>query len=110
MPAFTGADGTAYAPGTLAGEGKTVNVDGYARVTFVRKNNIPVVFNGVRLTDLVFNGTRVMSLIFNGARVFMERLKRRMERSGNASLPRPLFGRFAMRDDGAVEAEVGGVG
>ena len=96
MPAFTGADGTAYAPGTLAGEGKTVNVDGYARVTFVRKNNIPVVFNGVRLTDLVFNGTRVMSLIFNGARVFMERLKRRMERSGNASLPDRRLGRFAM--------------
>ena len=31
------------------------------------------------------------------------RLKRRLERSGDALLPRPLFGRFAMGNDGRLK-------
>ena len=78
LPGFSSADGTWYAPETQVGGGSANTTDGRARITFVRLNQIPVVFNGTCLTALYVNGVKVTSLIYGGVKLFMRRIKRRM--------------------------------
>lgn len=67
--------GETYAPTTAAGGGSAQNTDGSARVTFVTRTTIPVVFNGTLLTRLIFNGTEAAGLIYDGVRLFARRLR-----------------------------------
>ena len=46
--------------------------DGCAQITFVKKGELPVRFDGVMLRRIVMNGTEVKGMIFNGVRVFMD--------------------------------------
>lgn len=74
LPAFTAADGTYYAPSTTQGAGSGPNTAGMARITYVKPDTLPVIYNGTRLTKLVFNGTAVKSLVYNGTRLFFRSL------------------------------------
>ena len=47
-------------------------------ITFVKKGELPVVFNGTTLQKIIFNGVEIESLIVNGAKLFCERMKRRV--------------------------------
>lgn len=50
---------------------------GYAVITFVKKGELPVIFNGTTLQKIIFNGTEITSLIYNGTKLFFERMKAR---------------------------------
>ena len=76
MPAFT-YGGVTYAPSWMTDD-QSASGDGFARITFVKKGELPISFNGTMLQKLIFNGTEVTGLIVNGTRLFFERLKRRM--------------------------------
>lgn len=67
--------GTTYAHGMANGQRSG---SGYAVITFVKKGELPVVFNGVALQKLLFGGVEVGSLVVNGTKVFMRRWKRRL--------------------------------
>ena len=70
LPAFTAPDGTTYTPSTTAGAGSAANTGGMARITYVKPDTLPVVFNGTRLTRLIFNGVTVKNLIYNGRKLY----------------------------------------
>lgn len=74
LPAFTAPDGTYYAPSTTQGAGSGPNTHGMARITYVKPDTLPVIYNGTRLARLVFNGTTVKSLVYNGTRLFFRSL------------------------------------
>lgn len=74
LPAFTAPDGTYYAPSTTQGAGSGPNTAGMARITYVKPDTLPVIYNGTRLAKLVFNGTAVKSLVYNGTRLFFRSL------------------------------------
>ena len=76
VPAFT-YGGVTYAPSWMTDD-QSASGDGFARITFVKKGELPISFNGTMLQKLIFNGTEVTGLIVNGTRLFFERLKRRM--------------------------------
>ena len=67
--------GTTYGSGTSNGKRSG---GGYAVITFVKKGELPVTFNGTTLQRIIFNGVEVGSLIYNGTKLFMERMKRRV--------------------------------
>ena len=73
-----GAGGTVYSPSTTAGGGNAVNADGSARVTFLRKNDVPVIFNGEQVEDVVLNGVKLTGMMVDGIRLYMK--KRREKR------------------------------
>ena len=66
--------GATYGSGTSNGQRSG---SGYAVITFVKKGELPIVFNGTKLQKLIFNGAEVTSLIFNGTKLFFERMKER---------------------------------
>lgn len=68
--------GTNYAPSTTLGGGKAGGVSGEARITFIKADVLPVVFNGTVLQRIVHNGTEVMRLIYDGLTLFMRKVKR----------------------------------
>ena len=70
--------GTVYSPSTTAGGGNAVNADGSARVTFMRKNDVPVIFNGEQVEDVVLNGVKLTGMMVDGIRLYMK--KRREKR------------------------------
>lgn len=78
LPGFTSAGGTVYSPSTTAGGGSAVNADGSARVTFLRKNDVPVIFNGEQVEDVVLNGVKLTGMVVDGIRLYMK--KRREKR------------------------------
>ena len=78
LPSFTSAGGTVYSPSTTAGGGNAVNADGSARVTFLRKNDVPVIFNGEQVEDVVLNGVKLTGMMVDGIRLYMK--KRREKR------------------------------
>ena len=78
LPGFTSAGGTVYSPSTTAGGGNAVNTDGSARVTFLRKNDVPVIFNGEQVEDVVLNGVKLTGMMVDGIRLYMK--KRREKR------------------------------
>lgn len=78
LPSFTSAGGTVYSPSTTAGGGNAVNADGSARVTFLRKNEVPVIFNGEQVEDVVLNGVKLTGMMVDGIRLYMK--KRREKR------------------------------
>mgnify|MGYP002167820714 CR=1 FL=1 len=55
-----------------------VNTDGSARVTFLRKNDVPVIFNGEQVEDVVLNGVKLTGMMVDGIRLYMK--KRREKR------------------------------
>lgn len=67
--------GATYANGMLSGQRSG---SGYAVITFVKKGELPVVFNGTTLQKIIFNGVEIESLIVNGVKLFCERMKRRV--------------------------------
>ena len=73
VPAFT-YSGTSYGNGMANGQRSG---SGYAVITFVKKGELPVIFNGTKLQKIIFNGTEITSLIYNGTKIFFERIKTR---------------------------------
>ena len=73
VPAFT-YSGTSYGNGMANGQRSG---SGYAVITFVKKGELPVIFNGTKLQKIIFNGTEITSLIYNGTKLFFERIKTR---------------------------------
>ena len=67
--------GTTYAHGMLSGQRSG---SGYAVITFVKKGELPVVFDGAVLQKILFGGAEVGSLVVNGTKVFMRKLQRRL--------------------------------
>ena len=67
--------GTTYAHGMLSGQRSG---SGYAVITFVKKGELPVVFDGAALQKILFGGAEVGSLVVNGTKVFMRKLQRRL--------------------------------
>lgn len=86
LPAFTAPDGTYYAPSTTQGAGSGPNTHGMARITYVKPDTLPVIYNGTRLTKLVFNGTTVKSLVYNGTRLFCRSLFARRRGESSCSM------------------------
>ena len=80
IPAFTSKDGTTYSPVTTTGAGSATNKNGAARVTFVRRDEIPVKFDGKQVKSLIFNGTKITSLIYNGTTIFCRWAKEQIHR------------------------------
>ena len=76
VPSFT-YNGHTYAPGWSSGVAVDAETDGHAKITYIVKGELPIVFNGTKLQKLIFNGTEVTSLIFNGTKLFFERMKER---------------------------------
>ncbi len=66
-------DGTAYANTTAQGGGAGANQKGSVQVTCLAAGELPVVFNGTRLSALIYNGVRVGSLIYNGTKLYCRR-------------------------------------
>ena len=64
--------------GVGGGGGNAVNADGSARVTFLRKNDVPVIFNGEQVEDVVLNGVKLTGMMVDGIRLYMK--KRREKR------------------------------
>lgn len=64
--------GTYYRNGMSSGQSDGA---GMAKITLVKKGELPVVFNGTALQRILFNGVEVGSLIYNGTRLFMERIR-----------------------------------
>ena len=64
--------------GVGGGGGNAVNTDGSARVTFLRKNDVPVIFNGEQVEDVVLNGVKLTGMMVDGIRLYMK--KRREKR------------------------------
>ena len=73
MPAFTSKDGTTYSPVTTTGAGSATNKNGAARVTFVRRNQLPVFLNGVQTDGVVLNGVTLTGLVVDGIRLFLRK-------------------------------------
>lgn len=71
-----------YAPSTTTGGGAAAGANGSARITAVKRMELPVIFNGTAIERLFFNGTEVMSLVFNGTKLFMRKLFLRVHRGG----------------------------
>ena len=67
--------GSTYANGMQSGQRSG---NGYAVITFVKKGELPVIFNGTTLQKIIFNGVEIESLIVNGVKLFCERMKRRV--------------------------------
>ena len=67
--------GATYANGMQSGQRSG---SGYAVITFVKKGELPVIFNGTTLQKIIFNGVEIESLIVNGVKLFCERMKRRV--------------------------------
>ena len=78
LPSFTSAGGTVYSPSTTMGAGNAANTNGAARVTFMRRNDVPVIFNGAQVEDIVLNGVKLTGLVVDGIRLYMR--KRREKR------------------------------
>ena len=66
--------GATYASGMSNGQRSG---SGYAVITFVKKGELPIIFNGTTLQKIIFNGKEITSLIFNGTKLFFERMKAR---------------------------------
>lgn len=86
LPAFTAPDGTYYAPSTTQGAGSGPNTHGMARITYVKPDTLPVIYNGTRLAKLVFNGTTVKSLVYNGTKLFCRSLFARRRGASSCSM------------------------
>ena len=68
--------GVTYAPGWETGSSAATG-NGSAKITFIKKGELPVIFNGTTLQTIIFNGTEITSLIVNGTRLFIKQLIRR---------------------------------
>lgn len=77
LPGFTSAGGTVYSPSTTAGGGNAVNANGSARVTFLRKNDVPVIFNGAQVEDVVLNGVKLTGMVVNGIKLYIRKWRAR---------------------------------
>lgn len=64
---------TTYTNSTAQGGGAASGAKGSVVVTYYARAELPVTFNGNKLTQLIFNGTEVKSLIYNGTKIFMRR-------------------------------------
>lgn len=67
--------GKPYTSSTSQGGGASSNNPGSVTVTYYAIADIPVIFNGTRLTAIIFNGTRITGLIKDGTRIFARRWK-----------------------------------
>ena len=65
--------GKTYASATRQGGGAAAGARGSVVVTYYALAELPVSFNGTKLTKLIFNGTEVKSLIYNGQTIFARR-------------------------------------
>ena len=74
VPSFT-YNGTTYAPSWSSGIAVESETNGHAKITFAKKGELPVIFNGTKLQKIIFNGTEITSLIYNGTKLFFERLR-----------------------------------
>lgn len=70
------ANGVTYRSATAQGGGAASNAPGSVEVTYYAATELPVSFNGTKLTKLIFNGTEVKSLIYDGTRLFAQGLRR----------------------------------
>ena len=67
--------------------------NGCAQITFVKKGELPVRFDGAMLQRITMNGTEVKGLIFNGVRVFCRWMKGRWTSWLSGFTARALRGR-----------------
>ena len=73
VPSFA-YNGTTYAPGWTTGVSSDKNTNGHAKITYIVKGELPIVFNGTKIQKLIVNGMEVTSLIFNGTKLFFGRM------------------------------------
>lgn len=66
--------GSTYGNGTTNG---SRSGNGQAIITFVKRAQLPIVYNDSTLEKIIFNGTKITSLIYNGTKLFFERMKAR---------------------------------
>lgn len=66
-------NGVTYTSQTQQGGGAESNTNGSAVIEYHAPGDLPIVFDGTRLTGLYYNGVEVKSLIFGGTKVFMRR-------------------------------------
>lgn len=64
-------NGKTYASSTAQGGGAAAGSNGSVVVTYYAQAELPVTFDGVKLTQILFNGTQVGSLIVDGVKLFM---------------------------------------
>ena len=67
--------GKSYVSTTAQGGGAASNSAGSITVTYTAEAELPVAFNGARLTEIFFNGTKVSSLVYNGTTIFARRCR-----------------------------------
>lgn len=89
--------GKTYTSSTQQGGGAGSGANGSVTVTYYAMAELPVIFNGTRLTKLVFNGTEVSGLIYDGTRVFAQRCAAlmRLRRAAGGAMRKGWKGRMA---------------
>lgn len=73
-------NGKTYTSTTTQGGGMASNTAGRVIVTYYAASELPVSFNGTKLTKIIFNGTEVGSLVFNGTKIYFKNLLGRWRR------------------------------
>lgn len=67
--------GVTYRGATSAGGGAPAGACGSVEVSYHARAQLPVIFNGTRLTRLFLNGAQAGSLVYNGTKLFTRRQK-----------------------------------
>lgn len=62
--------GTTYKSTTSQGGGAASNKSGSVVVKYYAMGELPITFNGTKITELIFNGTKVTSVYYNGTKLF----------------------------------------
>lgn len=63
-------NGQSYSNSTTQGGGAASNKKGSVKVRYHAVAELPITFNGTKITELIFNGTKVTSVIYNGTKLF----------------------------------------
>ena len=67
--------GKSYISTTMQGGGAASGSAGSVTVAYAADTELPVIFDGTRLTKIIFNGTQASSLVYNGTTIFAGRCK-----------------------------------
>ena len=63
-------NGVTYTSSTSQGGGAGCNGAGSVTITLQAVGELPITYNGTKLTELYYNGTKITSLIYNGTKIF----------------------------------------
>lgn len=79
--------GETFTSTTEQGTGSGGGEWGWAMVALVKRDILPIYFDGTPLTEIFFNGVKLTGLVYNGVRVFIERVKKRCLKQVCIKLP-----------------------